>query len=79
LELRYGDGCPGARNWPDPLLGGFSRRRWADFDLRQKRIATAAVVETVTVRPLPEGRSTRAPFDPALLEVRWTPRLATER
>jgi hypothetical protein len=76
LERRYGGGAAGGRNGPDPLLGGFTRTRWADFDLRQKRIATAAVVETVTVRPLPEGRSTRAPFDPALLEVRWTPRRA---
>lgn len=82
LERRYGAG--GAQRWhvdagdapgvpvgPDPLLAGFTRERWAGFDLRQKRIAIGTVVEAVTVRPLPEGRSTRAPFDPSLLDVAW--------
>ncbi|WP_225850865.1 recombinase family protein [Streptomyces sp. HPF1205] len=78
LESRYGGGLADTRNRPDPLLGGFTRQRWAEFDLRQKRIAVAAVVDAVTVRPLPEGRSTRAPFDPALLEMRWTPPLAPD-
>lgn len=65
LERRYGGRSA------DPLLGGFTRERWAGFDLRQKRIAIGTVLETVLVRPLPEGRSTRAAFDPGLLEVVW--------
>ncbi|HEY5837114.1 recombinase family protein [Streptomyces sp.] len=65
-------------DWPDALLAGFTGRRWEEFDLRQKRIAIAAVVEAVLVRPLPEGRSTRAPFDPALLEVVWRGREARD-
>ncbi|MBM9505734.1 recombinase family protein [Actinacidiphila acididurans] len=78
LERRYGSGPGEPGTWPDPLLGGFTRQRWTEFDLRQKRIAISAVIERVVVRPLPEGRSTRAPFDPALLDVRWTPRPAPE-
>jgi site-specific DNA recombinase len=58
-------------DWPKSLLAGFTARRWAEFDLRQRRIAVAAVVEAVIVRPLPDGRSTRAPFDPELLDVLW--------
>lgn len=53
------------------LLAGFQRERWEEFDLRQQRIAIGTVIEAVVVKPIPPGRSSRAPFDPALLEVVW--------
>lgn len=53
------------------LLAGFSRERWEEFDLRQQRIAVGHVLQAVVVKPIPPGRSSRAPFDPALLDVLW--------
>ncbi|MCZ4117793.1 recombinase family protein [Streptomyces sp. H39-S7] len=56
------------------FLAGFTTERWTKFDLRQKRIAIGTVIQTVIVHPLPQGRSTRAPFDPDLLEVIFRPK-----
>ncbi|MFG2195833.1 recombinase family protein [Streptomyces sp. NPDC048639] len=58
-----------ARNF----LAGFTEERWKKFDLRQKQLAIGAVIQEVIVKPLPEGRATRAPFDPSLLEVVYRP------
>ncbi|MDJ0346165.1 recombinase family protein [Streptomyces sp. H10-C2] len=55
------------------FLAGFTSERWAEFDLRQRRVAIGTVIATVIVHPLPKGRSTRAPFDPSLLEVVYRP------
>lgn len=51
------------------LLARFTGERWASFDIRQKRLAIAAVVESVVVYPIPKGRPRNAPFDPDLVEV----------
>ncbi|MFJ8657627.1 recombinase family protein [Streptomyces sp. NPDC093795] len=51
------------------LLARFAPERWNSYDIRQKRLALAAVVESVVIRPVPEGRTRNAPFDPALVEV----------
>lgn len=51
------------------LLARFTRGRWNSYDIRQKRLALAAVVESVVVRPIPKDRTRNAPFDPALIEV----------
>lgn len=58
---------------PEDLLAKFTRGRWEKFELRQKRIAIGAVLQTVIVKPLPKGRATRAPFDPTLLEIVYQP------
>ncbi|WP_329243991.1 recombinase family protein [Streptomyces canus] len=44
--------------------------RWPVMSLAQRRAAIAGVLESVTVLPLPPGRSRRAPFDPGLLRIR---------
>ncbi|MGW0827400.1 hypothetical protein [Streptomyces sp. NPDC002845] len=43
--------------------------RWSAMSLAQRRAAIAKVLESVTVLPLPAGRSRRAPFDPGLLRI----------
>ncbi|MEU9705629.1 recombinase family protein [Streptomyces sp. NPDC047981] len=50
------------------FLAGFTREKWNDFDMRQKRQAVATVLQAVIIHPIPEGRSRSAPFDPDLLE-----------
>ncbi|MET8080209.1 hypothetical protein [Streptomyces sp. NPDC005303] len=45
--------------------------RWPLMSLPQRRAAIADVLESVTVLPLPTGRSRRAPFDPQLLQIRY--------
>ncbi|WP_406473619.1 recombinase family protein [Streptomyces sp. NBC_01615] len=51
------------------LLAGFTRARWASFDIRQKRLVLAAVVAEVVIRPIPKDRTRNAPFDPGLITV----------
>ncbi|MEU6374160.1 recombinase family protein [Streptomyces sp. NPDC046909] len=42
---------------------------WPTMSLEQRRVAISTVLRSVTVLPLPPGRSRRAPFDPALLRI----------
>lgn len=58
-----------ARQEDRNLLAGFTRERWASFDIRQKRLALSAVIEAVVIRPIPRNRTRNAPFDPSLIEV----------
>ncbi|MGW8766661.1 recombinase family protein [Streptomyces sp. NPDC055815] len=51
------------------LLARFTRERWSSYDVRQKRLVLAAVVDSVVIRPIPKNRTRNAPFDPALVEV----------
>ncbi|MFE5592183.1 recombinase family protein [Streptomyces sp. NPDC056549] len=51
------------------LLARFTRDRWNSYDIRQKRLVFAVVVESVVIRPIPKNRTRNAPFDPALVEV----------
>ncbi|MFD9792313.1 recombinase family protein [Streptomyces sp. NPDC059070] len=51
------------------FLAGFTKGRWDDFDLEQKKTAIETVLQAVIIHPIPEGRSRRAPFDPSLIEV----------
>ncbi|MEU9911420.1 recombinase family protein [Streptomyces sp. NPDC051001] len=51
------------------LLVGFTRERWTSFDIRQRRLALAAVVDEVVILPIPKTRSRNAPFDPGLIDV----------
>ncbi|MEU6280813.1 recombinase family protein [Streptomyces sp. NPDC047028] len=44
--------------------------RWPGMTLEQRRASVGRVLESVTVHPLPPGRSRRAPFDPVLLLVK---------
>ncbi|MBX9423018.1 recombinase family protein [Streptomyces lateritius] len=53
------------------LLARFTGERWDSYDIRQKRLALAAVVESVVIRPIPKDRTRNAPFDPTLIEVRF--------
>ncbi|MEN8655802.1 recombinase family protein [Streptomyces sp. 21So2-11] len=53
-----------ARNF----LAGFTRKKWASFDIRQKRQAAATVLQAVIIHPLPKGRARSSQFDPDLLE-----------
>ncbi|MGW1608924.1 recombinase family protein [Streptomyces sp. NPDC002285] len=50
------------------FLAGFTQKKWAEFDMRQKRKAIATVLQAVIIHPIPEGRSRSAEFDPDLLE-----------
>ncbi|KUN21500.1 hypothetical protein AQJ23_31790 [Streptomyces antibioticus] len=43
--------------------------RWPAMNLEERRAAVGTVLRSVTVLPLPPGRSRRAPFDPTLLRV----------
>jgi hypothetical protein len=43
--------------------------RWPMMSLDQRRAAVATVLRSVTVLPLPPGRSRRAPFDPTLPQI----------
>jgi hypothetical protein len=43
--------------------------RWSAMSLAQRRATIAEVLESVTVLPLPPGRSRRGPFDPGLLRI----------
>ncbi|MFB7373648.1 recombinase family protein [Streptomyces sp. NPDC056222] len=58
-----------ARQEDRNLLARFTRERWTSYDIRQKRLALAAVVESVVIRPIPRNRTRNAPFDPGLIEV----------
>ncbi|MFG2835183.1 recombinase family protein [Streptomyces zaomyceticus] len=58
-----------ARQEDRNLLARFTRDRWAAYDIRQKRLALAAVVHSVVIRPVPRNRTRNAPFDPDLVEV----------
>ncbi|WP_149828727.1 hypothetical protein [Streptomyces tailanensis] len=57
------------RNWQGTSVGR-DPSRWPEMSLDQRRAAIADVLESVTVLPLPPGRSRRAPFDPGLLRVK---------
>lgn len=50
------------------FLAGFTHKKWAEFDMRQKRKAIATVLQAVIVHPLPQGRSRSSEFDANLLE-----------
>ncbi|MYY82476.1 MULTISPECIES: recombinase family protein [unclassified Streptomyces] len=50
------------------FLAGFTREKWKDFDMRQRRQAAATVLQAVIIHPIPAGRSRSAEFDPDLLE-----------
>ncbi|WP_329338275.1 recombinase family protein [Streptomyces sp. NBC_00663] len=43
--------------------------RWPGMSLEQRRAAVTTVLRSVTVLPLPPGRSRRAPFDVTLLRI----------
>lgn len=43
--------------------------RWPVMNLEQRRAAITTVLRSVTVLPIPPGRSRRAPFDPTLLRI----------
>lgn len=58
-----------ARKQDRNLLAGFTRERWASFDIRQRRLALAAVVGEVVIRPIPKTRTRNAPFAPGLVDV----------
>jgi hypothetical protein len=58
-----------ARQEDRNLLARFTRERWVSFDTRQRRLAIAAVVDEVVIRPIPKDRTRNAPFDPDLIEV----------
>ncbi|MFI0984454.1 hypothetical protein [Streptomyces exfoliatus] len=58
-----------ARQADRNLLARFTTDRWSSYDIRQKRLALAAVVESVVIRPIPKTRTRNAPFDPALVEI----------
>ncbi|MDJ0460553.1 recombinase family protein [Streptomyces sp. H27-C3] len=49
------------------FLAGFTREKWDEFDMRQKRKAAAAVLKVI-IHPLPKGRARSSQFDPDLLE-----------
>ncbi|MEU3880092.1 recombinase family protein [Streptomyces californicus] len=53
------------------LLRGWSHAKWQSMDLAQKRKLIGEVISAVIVMPIPEGRGTKAPFDPTLLRVSW--------
>ncbi|SNX61714.1 recombinase [Streptomyces sp. TLI_55] len=48
---------------------GWDASRWPAMSLEERRAAVGTVLRSVTVLPLPPGRSRRAPFDPTLLRV----------
>ncbi|MBC9716885.1 recombinase family protein [Streptomyces sp. TRM66268-LWL] len=50
------------------FLAGFTREKWEDFDIRQKRKAIATVLQAVIIHPLPQGRARSSAFDADLLE-----------
>ncbi|MFB6529532.1 recombinase family protein [Streptomyces sp. NPDC056399] len=58
-----------ARQEDRNLLAKFTRDRWAAYDIRQKRLALTAVIQSVVIRPVPKNRTRNAPFDPDLIEV----------
>ncbi|MET9515288.1 recombinase family protein [Streptomyces sp. NPDC002994] len=55
------------------LLRGWSRAKWDDMELSEKREVIGQAVTSVVVMPIPEGVSDKAPFDPTLLKVSWAP------
>lgn len=53
------------------LLRGWSREKWDQMELGEKKEAISQVVASVVILPVPKGRSDKAPFDPELLQVNW--------
>ncbi|MFD6192460.1 recombinase family protein [Streptomyces sp. NPDC060275] len=57
--------------WKRNLLQGWSREKWGQMELGEKRELIAQVFTSVVVMPIPKGVSDKAPFDPNLLKVTW--------
>ncbi|MFE9768942.1 recombinase family protein [Streptomyces sp. NPDC005808] len=53
------------------LLRGWSREKWGQMELEEKREVISEVLASVVVMPVPKGRTDKAPFDPTLLKVSW--------
>ncbi|MER5614677.1 recombinase family protein [Streptomyces sp. NPDC002215] len=53
------------------LLRGWSREKWGQMELEEKREVIAQGFASVVVMPVPKGVSDKAPFDPTLLKVSW--------
>ncbi|MEU9323722.1 recombinase family protein [Streptomyces canus] len=53
------------------ILRGWSRGKWEQMELGEKKEAISQVLTSVVVLPVPAGRSDKAPFDPTLLKVSW--------
>ncbi|MGI5196970.1 recombinase family protein [Streptomyces sp. CA-288835] len=53
------------------LLRGWSREKWGQMELDEKREVITQVLASVVVMPVPKDRSDKAPFDPKLLVVSW--------
>ncbi|MGW7240621.1 recombinase family protein [Streptomyces sp. NPDC054804] len=53
------------------LLRGWSREKWHQMELDEKKEVISQVLVSVVILPVPPGRSDKAPFDPDLLQVNW--------
>ncbi|MEW2397892.1 recombinase family protein [Streptomyces sp. NPDC046862] len=53
------------------LLRDWSGEKWKGMNLEEKKEVISQVLVSVTVLPVPEGVSDKAPFDPDLLKVNW--------
>ncbi|MEU6199460.1 hypothetical protein [Streptomyces sp. NPDC047061] len=53
------------------LLRGWSRTKWKEMELDEKKEVIFQVLISVVVLPVPKERSDKAPFDPDLLQASW--------
>ncbi|MET9384709.1 hypothetical protein ABZY09_27480 [Streptomyces sp. NPDC002928] len=53
------------------LLRGWSREKWGQMELDERKEVISQVLVSVVVLPVPKGRGDKAPFDPDLLRVSW--------
>ncbi|MFJ9178261.1 recombinase family protein [Streptomyces sp. NPDC102360] len=61
------------------LLAEFTRERWPQLDVSQRRLLLREVIESVTILPIPRDRSRNAPFDRTLIQVAFKQGVGTGR